>query len=102
MQQVSIQIKLPTTTKIYKIALKARSDNERIKSWSLQAKNEDGVAHTIYDSNVHTDRVEDRYIGATVKYFNIPLSLSLNCLYYSSLIDGVDSRVSSLTSKFSH
>ena len=40
---------------------------------------------------------EDRYIGATVKYFDIPLSLALNYLYYSLLIDGVDSRVSSLT-----
>ena len=55
------------------------------------------VAHTIYNPVVHTDRVEDRYIGATVKYFDIPLSLALNYLYYSLLIDGVDSRVSSLT-----
>ena len=96
-QQVSIQIKLPTSTRIHKIALKARSDSDRIKSWSLQAKNEDGVTHTIYNPTVHTDRVEDRYIGATVKYFDIPLSLALNYLYYSLLIDGVDSRVSSLT-----
>ena len=96
-QQVSIQIKLPTATRIHKIALKARSDSERIKSWSLQAKNEDDVSHTIYNPVVHTDRVEDRYIGATVKYFDIPLSLALNYLYYSLLIDGVDSRVSSLT-----
>ena len=96
-QQVSIQIKLPTATRIHKIALKARSDSERIKSWSLQAKNEDGVTHTIYNPNVHTDRVEDRYIGATVKYFDIPSSLALNYLYYSLLIDGVDSRISSLT-----
>ena len=42
-QQVSIQIKLPTATRIHKIGLKARSDSERIKSWSLQAKNEDGA-----------------------------------------------------------
>ena len=55
------------------------------------------VSHTIYNPVVHTDRVEDRYIGATVKYFDIPLSLALNYLYYSLLIDGVDSRVSSLT-----
>ena len=74
----SIQIKLPTATRIHKIiALKARSDSERIKSWSLQAKNEDDVAHTIYNPVVHADRVEDRYIGATVKYFDIPLSLAL-------------------------
>ena len=96
-QQVSIQIKLPTATRIHKIALKARSDSDRIKSWSLQAKNEDGVTHTIYNPTVHTDRVENRYIGATVKYFDIPLSLALNYLYYSLLLDGVDSRVSSLT-----
>ena len=96
-QQVYIQIKLPTATRIHKIALKARSDSEQIKSWSLQAKNEDDVAHTIYNPVVHTDRVEDRYIGATVKYFDIPLSLALNYLYYSLLLDGVDSRVSSLT-----
>ena len=61
-QQVYIQIKLPTATRIHKIALKARSDSERIKSWSLQAKNEDDVAHTIYNPVVHTDRVEDRYM----------------------------------------
>ena len=96
-QQVYVQIKLPTATRIHKIALKARSDTERIKSWSLQAKNEDGVAHTIYNSNVHTDRVEDRYVGAPAKYFDIALSLALNYLYYSLLIDGVDSRMSSLT-----
>ena len=96
-QQVSIQIKLPTATRIHKIALKARSDSERIKSWSLQAKNEDGVPHRINNPNVHIDRTEDRYIGATVKYFDIPLSSALKYLYYSLLIDGVDSRVSSLT-----
>ena len=49
MQQVSIQIKLPTTSRIHKICLKARSDNERIVSWSMQANNDDGVAHTIYN-----------------------------------------------------
>ena len=96
-QQVSIQIKLPTSTRIHKIALKARSDSERIKSWSLQAKNEDDVTHTIYNPNVHTDRAVDRYIGATVKYFDIPSTLALNYLYYSLLIDGVDSRLSNLT-----
>ena len=96
-QPVSIQIKLPTAMRIHKIALKARSDSDRIKSWSLQAKNEDGVTHTIYNPNVHSDRAEDRYIGATVKYFDIPLSLALNYLYYSLVIDGVDSRMSSLT-----
>ena len=96
-QPVYIQIKLPTATRIHKIALKARSDGERIKSWSLQAKKEDSAAHTIYDPNVHIDRVEDRYIGATVKYFDIPLSLALNYLFYTLVIDGVDSRVSSLS-----
>ena len=96
-QQVSIQIKLPTATRIHEIGLKARSDSERILSWSLQAKNENGVTHTIYNSNVHIDRTEDRYIGATVKYFDIPLSLALKYWYYSLLIDGVDSRISNLT-----
>ena len=95
--QVHIQIKLPTAMRIHKFGLKARSDSERIKSWSLQAKNEDGVAHTIYNPNVHIDRVEDRYVGATMKYFDIPLSLALNYVYYSLLIDGVDSRISNLT-----
>ena len=90
-QPVYIRIKLPTATRIHKIALKARSDSERIKSWSLQAKNEDSVAHTIYNPNVHIDRTENRFIGATVKYFGIPLSSALNYLYYSLLIDGVDS-----------
>ena len=52
-QQVSIQIKLPTATKIHKIALKAKSDSERIKSWLLKAKNEDGIVRTIYNPNVH-------------------------------------------------
>ena len=82
-QQVSIQIKLPTSTRIHKIGLKARSDSERIKSWSLQAKNEDGVYHTIYNPNIHSDQAEDRYVGAIVKYFDIPSSLALNYLYYS-------------------
>ena len=95
--QVYIQIKLPTATRIHKFGLKAKSDSERIKSWSLQAKNADGIVHTIYNPNVHTDRTEDRYIGATVKYFDIPLSLALNYLYYSLLIDRVDSQASSLT-----
>ena len=36
--QVYIQIKLPTATRIHTFGLKARSDSERIKSWSLQAK----------------------------------------------------------------
>ena len=36
---------------------------------------------------------EDRYIGATVKYFDIPLSLALNYLYYSLEIAVVDSRI---------
>ena len=95
--QVYIQIKLPTATRIHKFGLKAKSDSERIKSWSLQAKNADGIVHTIYNPNVHTDRTEDRYIGATVKYFDIPLSLASNYLYYSLLIDRVDSQASSLT-----
>ena len=101
-QQISIQIKLPTSTRIHKIGLRARSDTERIKSWSLRAKNEDGVYHTIYilDSNIRN--VEDRYIGGTVKYFDIPLRLALNYMYYSLLIDGVDSRNSYLTFKYTH
>ena len=102
MQQVSIQIKLSTATSIHKIGLKARSDSDRIKSWLLRANNEGGIVYTIYNPNVHSDRAEDRYINATVKYFDIPLSLALNYSYYSLLIDGVDSRVSSLTSKFTH
>ena len=96
-QKVSIQIKLPTAIRIHKIALKARSDSERIRSWSLQAKNEDGVTHTIYNPNVQSDRAEDNYIGASVKYFDIPLNSALNYLYYSLLIDGVDSRNSHFT-----
>ena len=96
-QLVSIQIKLSTATRIHKIGLKARSDSERIKLWLLKAKNEDGVFHTIYNPKVHSDRAEDRYVGATVKYFDIPPSLALNYLYYSLLIDGVDSRISNLT-----
>ena len=95
--RVYIQIKLPTATRMHKFGLKARSDSERIKSWSLQAKNADGIVHTIYNPNVHTDRTEDRYIGGTVKYFDIPLSLASNYLYYSLLIDRVDSQASSLT-----
>ena len=95
--QVYIQIKLPTAMRIHKFGLKARSDSEQIESWSLQGKNADGVAHTLYNPNVHLDRVEDRYIGATVKYFDILLSLALNYLYHSVLIDRVDSQASNLT-----
>ena len=94
---VWIQIKLPIATRIHKIGLKVRSDSERIKSWLLKAKNEDGIVRTIYNPNVHNDRAEDRYIGATVKYFDIPLSLALNYSYYSLEIDVVDSRISNLT-----
>ena len=72
--QVHIQIKLPTAMRIHKFGLRAKSDSERIKSWLLKAKNEDGVFHTIYNPSVHSDRAEDRYVGATVKYFDIPLS----------------------------
>ena len=96
-QQVSIQIQLPTAIRIHKIALKARSDSERIKSWSLQAKIEECVTHTIYNHNVQSDRAEDNYIGASVKYFDIPLNSALNYQYYSLLIDGVDSQNSHLT-----
>ena len=96
-QPVWIQIKLPTATRIHKIGLKARSDSERIKSWLLRAKNEDGIVRTIYNPNVHSDRTEDRYISATVKYFDIPLSIALNYLCYSLEIVQVDSRISSLT-----
>ena len=96
-QPVWVQIKLPTATRIHKIGLKARSDTERIKSWLLKAKNEDGIVRTIFNPNVHSDRTEDRYIGATVKYFDIPLSLALNYLYYSLEIIEVDSRMSNLT-----
>ena len=100
---VHIQIKLPTAMRIHKFGLRAKSDSERIKSWLLRAKNEDGVFHTIYNPSVHIDRAEDRYVGATVKYFDIPLSSALNYQYYSLQIDGVDSRMSSLTtSKFTH
>ena len=94
---VWIQIKLNIATRIHKIGLKVRSDSERIKSWLLKAKNEDGVVRTIYNPNVHNDRAEDRYIGATVKYFDIPLSLASNYLYYSLEIAVVDSRISNLT-----
>ena len=83
--------------RIHKFGLKARSDSERIKSWLLQGKNADGVADTSYNPNVHIDRVEDRYIGATVKYFDIPASLALNYFYYSLQIDKVDSQASNLT-----
>ena len=96
-QQVSIQIKLPTATRIHKKGLKARSDSERIKAWLLRANNEGGGVHTTYNPNVHTDRVEYRYICATAKYFDIPLSLASNHLYYSLLINGVDSRITNLT-----
>ena len=96
-QPVWIQIKLPTATRIHKIGLKARSDSERIKSWLLRAKNEDGIVRTIFNPNVHSDRTEDRYIGATMKYFDIPLSIASNYLYYSLEIVQVDSRMSSLT-----
>ena len=96
-QQVSIQIKLPTAKRIHKITLKAKSDSDRIKSWLIKAKNEDGIVRTIYNPNVHNDRAEDRYIGATVKNFDIPLSLALNYLYYLLEIVQVDSRLSSLT-----
>ena len=97
---VWIQIKLPTATRIHKFGLKAKSDSERIKSWLLKAKNEDGIVRTIYNPNVHSDhsdRTEDRYIGGTVKYFDIPLSLASNYLYYSLEIAVVDSRISNLT-----
>ena len=96
-QQISIQIKLPTATRIHKIGLRARLDSEKIKSWSLQAKNEDGRYRTLYNPDAHIVRAEDRYIGGTVKYFDIPLRSALNYMYYLLLIDGVDSRNSHLT-----
>ena len=83
--------------RIHKFGLRAKSDSERIKSWLLRAKNEDGVFHTIYNPSVHSDRAEDRYVGATVKYSDIPLSSALNYLYYALVMDGVDSRMNSLT-----
>ena len=49
----------------------SRQDQIVSESWSLQAKNEDGITQTIYNPNVHSDRAEDKYIGATVKYFDI-------------------------------
>ena len=96
-QQISIQIKLSTATRIHKIGFRARSDSERIKLWSLQAKNKDGVTHTIYNPNDYSTRAEDKYIGGSVKYFDIPLRSALNYMYYTLLIDGADSRISNLT-----
>ena len=46
---------------------------------------------------MHITYAEERYICLTVKYFDIPLRSALRYLYYTLLIDGVDSRVSSLT-----
>ena len=55
------------------------------------------MTHTIYNPNAHSSRAEDKYIGGTVKYFDILLSSALYYMYYILLIDGVDSRISNLT-----
>ena len=75
--QVYIQIKLPSAMRIHKFGLKATSDSKRIKSWSLQGENADGVAHTLYNPNVHIDRVEDRYIGFNCEIFRYSLEFSI-------------------------
>ena len=67
--------------RIHKIGLRVSSDSEQIKSWSLQAGNESGVTHTIYNPNAHCTRPEDKYIGGTVKYFDISLRSALNYMF---------------------
>ena len=81
----------------YKFCVSKHAYHKILTPHFFQPSDASGIVRTIYNPNVHNDRAEDRYIGATVKYFDIPLSLALNYLYYSLEIVQVDSRISSLT-----
>ena len=89
---VSIQIRLPTATRIHRFGLRTRSETENIKRWLLQGKNENESYRIVYNPNVHFTNSEDRIIGGTVKYFDVPFVTSLSYQYYSLNIFEVNSR----------
>ena len=89
---VSIQIRLPTATRIHRFGLRTRSDTDKIKRWLLQGKNEDGSYRIVYNPQVHFTNSEDRFIGGTVKYFDVPFRTSVSYQYYSLEITEVNSR----------
>ena len=83
MEPVSIQIKLPTASRIHKISLKAKSDSERITSWSLQAKNEDGVTHTVYnpDAPCYVCGREIYRSHCEIFRYSVTFSIKISVLY---------------------
>ena len=89
---VSIQIRLPTATRIHRFGLRTRSDTDKIKRWLLQGKNEDGSYRIVYNPQVHFTNSEDRFIGGTVKYFDVPSRTAVSYQYYSLEITEVNSR----------
>ena len=93
---ISIQIKLPTATRIHRFGLRTRSDTDKIKRWLLKGKNDDGLYRVVYNPHVHFTNSEDRCLGGTVKYFDVPFRTSLSYQYYSLEISEVDSRNSYL------
>ena len=89
-------MKLSTATRIHRFGLRTRSDTDKIKRWLLQGKNEDELYRVVYNLHVHFTNSEDRFIGGTVKYFDVPFRTSLSYQYYSLEITEVDSRNSYL------
>ena len=89
---VSIQIRLPTATRIHRFGLRTRSDTDKIKRWLLQGKNEDGSYRIVYNPHVHFTNSEDRFIGGTVNYSDVPFRTSVSYQYYSLEITQVNSR----------
>ena len=93
---ISIEIKLLMSTRIHRFGLRTRSDTDKIKRWLLQGKSEDGSYRMVYNPHVHFTNSEDRYIGGTVKYFDVPLRTALSYQYYCLEIMVVDNRNSHL------
>ena len=93
---ISIQIRLPTATRIHKFGLRTKSDTDKIKRWLLQGKNEDGSYRLVYNPNVHFTNSEDIYMGGTAKYFDVPFRTASSYQYYALEITEVGSRNSYL------
>ena len=56
---------MPVATRIYRIGLRARSDEFNILEWELRGSNDGGIGSRIYNA-------ENMAIGGTTKYLDVP------------------------------
>ena len=67
LELVDLEIKLPVATRIYRIALRARSDTEQILEWELRGSNNGDTDSLIYIP-------ENNAIGGSGKYLAVPVN----------------------------